>query len=533
MTSANLGESLAVPPADPPADAYDLVPYENYTFPQTHPAWLAAVGSLFGLEPADPSRARVLELGCASGSNLIPIAALAPQSTCLGIELSRRQVDAGRADIAALGLKNIRIERQSITEITPALGQFDYVICHGVYSWVPPEVQKHILRVCKENLAPKGIAQVSYNTLPGWNAIKSLRDMMLYHSAQFADPAKRVTEAINLLQFVLNGLGDQDSAWRKTVEEGLKSLRNRPHAYIYHDHLEAENNPVYLHEFVAQASAQGLRYLGDAALNTMYLGNLPQPVADALQKLPDMLRQEQYMDFVCNRRFRQTLLVHSGIKPKFAVDREKIFDYHLTAVNLAPDFDLATDPLADDRPRAFGHGAIVAHKRQAAALFAVLHEQGEFPIAAGELIARAATRIGMADPAPVRAALAESCLKLIFAGRLKFRRGPFPGATEISARPEVWPLARHQAKTRPAVTTLRHAMATLDGTSRQLAQLLDGTRTIPEATAALWDRLKDRGLETKDASGKVVTDETLRRRALEARVAAVVAWFRDQGLFSA
>ena len=529
---SDLAHLADAPPPDD-ADTYDLVPYASYSYPQTHPRWLGVMGSLFGLDPPDPARARVLELGCASGGNLIPIAALTPETTCLGVEMSQRQVDAGRADIAALGLGNVRLERMSIAEVTPDLGTFDYIICHGVFSWVPAETRKHILRVAKENLAPQGIAYVSYNTLPGWNAVRSLRDMMLYHSAQFADPAQRVKEAVTMLQFVLNGLGTEDSAWRKTVETELNLLKSRGHEYIFHDHLETENTPVYLHEFMAMATERGLRYFGDSALATMYLGNLPAQVSGPLGQVRDIVRREQYMDFVRNRRFRQTLLVHAARTPKFDVDPGRVCDFHLTSANLAPDFDAATDPMTDDRPRSFGKGVASANNRYAAALFVVLHEQGNFPIAAARLIARAAERLRIADTAPVRAALVNVGLRMIYAGRLRLHAGPYPGVAEISERPRVWDYARRQAASRATVTTQRHDTTTIPDVARELAQLLDGTRTVPEAAAGLWLRVKDRGLQLNDAEGKPLTEETAARKELEQRTTMLVRWFRDQALLAA
>ncbi len=164
--------------------SYDVVPYFSAPFQATHPDRLATVATLFGLKPAPAERSRVLELGCAGGGNLIPMAVALPGSQFLGIDQSSRQVDQGQEIIAGLGLKNIALRVASLLDIDESYGTFDYIICHGVYSWVRENVQDKILEICATRLAPTGVAYVSYNTLPGWHMQGMIRDMMCYHISQ-------------------------------------------------------------------------------------------------------------------------------------------------------------------------------------------------------------------------------------------------------------------------------------------------------------------------------------------------------------
>src|SRR6185503_4920215 len=103
--------------------------------------------------------ARVIEIGCAAGGNLIPYAAAHPQARVVGIDLSQVQIDQGRARTRALGLDNVDLIAGDIARMDLAgLGQFDFVIAHGVYSWVPAEVQKALLSAFRRLLAPEGVA---------------------------------------------------------------------------------------------------------------------------------------------------------------------------------------------------------------------------------------------------------------------------------------------------------------------------------------------------------------------------------------
>jgi SAM-dependent methyltransferase len=174
---------------------YDDLPYVSYPVPSTHPGRLAAVAKIFNLSTPSVTAARVLELGCASGGNLIPLAARHPNAYFLGVDFSGRQIEEGARRIAGLRLANVRLRQQSLTDLRPEDGTFDYIICHGVYSWVPAPVRDAILRIAHENLAPTGVAFISYNVLPGWRVRQTLRDAIAIHGASHESLHARVAQA--------------------------------------------------------------------------------------------------------------------------------------------------------------------------------------------------------------------------------------------------------------------------------------------------------------------------------------------------
>src|SRR5436190_23362618 len=89
--------------------SYDEVPYKSYPYPQSHPDRLATVATLFGMEPPPLDNCRVLELGCCSGGNLIPMAERFPGRRFVGVDYSQRQVAEGQATLKELGLENIEL----------------------------------------------------------------------------------------------------------------------------------------------------------------------------------------------------------------------------------------------------------------------------------------------------------------------------------------------------------------------------------------------------------------------------------------
>ena len=176
------------------ATAYDAVPYKDYPYPFTHPRCLETTATLFGMRPPDIRRCRTLELGCAAGGNLIPQALDLPEATFLGIDLSERQITQGRRTLEDLGQKNIELRQANLMDIDESWGQFDYIISHGVFSWLPPVVQDKLLEVSARNLSPQGVAFVSYNVYPGWHLANVVRDLMQYHAGQFDDPLKKIEQ---------------------------------------------------------------------------------------------------------------------------------------------------------------------------------------------------------------------------------------------------------------------------------------------------------------------------------------------------
>ena len=291
---------------------YDELPYINKAFPQTHPDRLATLARLFGLEPPDLGTCRVLELGCASGDNLIPMALELPNARFVGIDLSARQIDEGQRQVRALGLANIELRRFNIADVDASWGKFDYIVSHGIYSWVPAPVRQKLLAICRDNLAANGVAYVSYNTLPGWRMRGMIRDMMIYHAMSFPGAVAKVRQARGLIDFLAQS-APTNSPYGMTLRQEVDAIKNEPDAYLFHEHLEEVNEPFYFYQFAEAAAAHGLDYLAEADLNEMLVSSLPPKVAETLRRIAtDNIRMEQYMDFVRNRMFRQTLLVYRG-----------------------------------------------------------------------------------------------------------------------------------------------------------------------------------------------------------------------------
>jgi methyltransferase-like protein len=480
-------------------EAYDRVPYPSASQHRTHPDHLAALAILHGLEPAPPDRCRVLELGCADGGNLVPMALELPGSRFLGIDLSPRQIEAGRAFATEMGLENLELQTRSILDVDAGLGEFDYILCHGVFSWVSRPVQEKILAVCRENLAPHGIAYVSYNTYPGWRLRGMVRDMVLYHARGVDDPEERTGRAFELIRFLAGAVGQEQDAhatFLRTTRDHFEEHRDRP-SYLLHEYLEETNDPLYFHEMVERAGCHGLQYLTEAD---------PPPagaVPEELERIStDRIVREQYVDFIVNRTFRRTLFCRAGLAVERTAAPERMRRLHASSavkpVSSAPDlWPGRSETFRDERGETFS---------------------SDHPLAKTVLVSLAAAWPGAVAFSNLEAeetALADLLDSLFRSGVAELHAHPPICTATAGELPCASPLARRQAASGLLVTNQRRRILKLDDPVALFLLLhLDGTRD----RKALVDLL-----ETEAAEGRLelavdgaAVEPGPRRRVLEA-----------------
>ncbi|MCI0455927.1 MAG: class I SAM-dependent methyltransferase [Gemmataceae bacterium] len=499
----------------PPRTSYDEVPYESHPFAQTHPDRLATIATLLGLRPPPVDRCRVLELGCAAGGNLIPMALTLPDSTFAGIDLSAVEIADGQRMIEALGLANIRLEHTSILDVGPDFGRFDYLLCHGVYSWVPAAVQDRILDICKHHLNPNGVAYISYNTYPGWHMRGMIRDMLGYHVRYFGQPHVRVKQARNLLDFLARTVAGEQTPYSLLLKNELESFRRSSDSYLFHEHLEEVNEPIYFYQFVERAQAKGLQYLGEADLRTMVPANYPPEVESVLQMLAqDNVHMEQYMDFLRNRMFRQTLLCHNHQRPSYALRPEQLTAFHVAspARPLKEEADLRSD-----EPEEFqGPDGVTLSSRDPLVKAAMRHLAQNWPRAVPFKELRAAARARLDSATEVEPATVARDTQTLGQALLTFYASASTSLVELSLcpprlpvkvgeRPAASPLARLQAAEKGWVTNLRHEQVGVGELERCLLRLLDGSRDRAALVAAVAE-LVQQGDLTVEQDGQPVRD---------------------------
>ncbi len=297
--------------SDELAERYEAVPYQHGAIAETHPARLGAIGRLHGLATAPPDRCRVLELGCGECLNLLPLAERLPSSAFVGVDFSPSAIARGEALRVAGGLGNVRLLCADLRNWEPE-GEFDYIIAHGLYSWVPPEVRERLLSLCARFLAPGGLAYLSYNLLPGWSLPGGVRAVLLGEVAGLSKPAAKIDRARQVLQAWGKSLEGQAGAYPAHLREVVSDMLQKPPGLFFHDDLAPINDPCTFTDFMAHASRHGLHYVAEAHYAATAFANVPGPMRAALGELGlDLMQEQQGMDVLFQRWLRNSILARA------------------------------------------------------------------------------------------------------------------------------------------------------------------------------------------------------------------------------
>jgi methyltransferase-like protein len=519
---------------------YDAAPYDSHAFPQSAPGQLAAVAYLFGLDAPEVSTARVLEIGCAAGGNLIPFAAQHPEAHAVGIDLSPVQIAEGRRRAQALGLPNLDLVQGDIARMDlAALGQFDFVISHGVYSWVPENVQEAILAAFHELIVPDGVGYLSYNVYPGWKAKEIVRDAMLLRGGGRATPDERIRYARGMIDF-LQEVAPPDSVLAKALADYKVVAAKTKDYYLLHEELGTFNAPCYFFELLERAGDHGLAYLAEATPATMFAVNYGEKVAEPLLKEcgHSQVLLEQYLDFVINRTFRQTLLVHAERAPQIRYQLDRSRYHRLQFAASVPPVDGNTR--LDDSPQEYGEASEATLTTQNPVVKAALETlSARWPstLPRQELVDAAKAQLeaaGVEAPADAGPPIDDLLDILIVRGQARLRLDPVV-AEAASTPPRLDESVRRMADlTRgdadASTFNLWHETLMLSPLESHLLPLLDGTRDrealIDELTALARAQQirfeRDGEIATEEAQIRVAAAEQV--DAVPQRLAAMKLW---------
>ena len=438
-------------------DRYDRVAYRGGAHATSHPDRLAVQASLFGIDVAPVETARILELGCGDGSNILPMSVDLPDATIVGVDLAAEPIERALRASRGLGLPNIEFVQGDVRDLPESIGaEFDYVIAHGVYSWIPQDARDALMAACARLLAPNGIAFISYNAYPGSHVRDTIREIVAYAVGDTDDPDVRIESSRRVLE-LLAGSGNPDPHARALATYAAQLLE-RPPWLLYHDELAPICDAFYLHEFIAHARSHDLQYLFESRLAHGVVQGLSPRAAEALATLPDAVEvREQFLDFVVNRLFRESLLCRVPIGESRTIDPNR-----LGSLRIAARVGERTGAV-----RQVGDGTVNVENEELAT--AIEHIGAAWPAS-----------VSFSDVAPdPHGDVTATVLDLHVHGLVELEAREVDAVT-TSDRPRVSAWNRWQAKDgRETATNARHEEIGIEGElSRELMRLLDGSRDV-------------------------------------------------------
>jgi SAM-dependent methyltransferase len=283
------------------------IPYLRDFKPMLAPAWLDHVALVAGIEP--PTRRDGFawcDLGCGQGVTAAILAAAHPCGVFHGIDAMPAHIDHARRLAAAAAVANLELHAvEFAAAIDLELPQFDYIVAHGVYSWIGPESRRAVRQFIDRRLKPGGLVYLSYNAMPGWARDLPFQGLLREFGRTFGGDNLGRLNAAAELACTLAGAGVASLAASFIVKELQERPEDYPPAYLVHEFMPPAWQPLYVTEIRRDMAAIGFEPVGSATLGE----NLDWMVLDdsarqTLAAISDPDARELVRDYYLDQRFR-------------------------------------------------------------------------------------------------------------------------------------------------------------------------------------------------------------------------------------
>lgn len=461
------------------SSSYESQPYEAKAIPQAHPDRLAVVARFHGFLAAKANACRYLDVGCADGAHLIPLALEFPESTFVGVELSPSQAERAQRAISELGLTNVTVHCGDFTQVELG-GGFDYVVAHGLYSWVPPEVQDALIRKTAEWLAPNGVGYLSYNVYPGSYVRDAVRSIGLEFSPPETDP-KKALYGLRAISKAFAASIYSERPLGSAIAREFERVAGAADSQVCHDWFEANMQPVYFADFARHLARHDLRFLAEVTLPP----GVAQISADGQKLLAqlakDVIKREACVDVLTCNAFRCTLVARASALPPRRVDRGRVRVLMMSSVARIEGEPTLKEGAAVTFLGSHGERFQLSQGLAKAALFELI-EQAPVMLGFELLVERARARLaaqGMPAPAleVAQQELEVAVFELHLMGCVDLREHSARCVLEPGERPLVSPWLRWLAMRSKWLVNASHVPVLIDDADVcRLIPLLDGSR---------------------------------------------------------
>lgn len=503
--------------------------YEALPFVETHPDHLGALGVLFGVQAEVPSSFRLLEIGTATGGNLLPLAARYRDSRFVGIDRAEDSLNIARSRAERAQLANVVLHLADLRDFEDEPASFDWIVCHGVYSWIPADARIALRRLIRRHLAPRGLAYLSFNTLPGWHLRGAVRDMLRRSVRGIESQAERVRRAREHLGFLGTNFVSEDPS-RLWLMSELDILRQMSNDYLLGEHLVDQNQPEYFEDFAREMAEEGLTFVADAHVSLMFPERLGPEAAEIVRaQSSDIIATQQALDLLELRCFRRAILCRDDAELDRRVTASRVEGLAIASrfepLEENPDVSAGVEVSFKGRT-----GVIATDQALLKAALVVLAAEAPRGMMFERLVEQVALRLGQTTlDAESRAKCARNLLGLYTKGAIDLWASERPIALDVAECPRVFSFARQQAQEGlPFCTSLLHEAVQTDSFDRAFLKRLDGTRTVREAVSLVLEDARA-GIVSVEMNGGVCVDAAVFEEIAEQKLRL----FIERGLLEA
>lgn len=276
---------------------------------------------------------RYLDAGCGQGIVLLFAAAAYPDSEFVGIDFLPSHIHHARKLAERCGIRNVKFIEADFIELAKdptSLGEFDYVISHGVTTWVAPDVKKALFKVIGQVLKPGGLFYNGYNTFPGWLDASPFQHLVMLLGRQM-NTSDAYNKAYEMFYEFKEGNGAIFNAYTNIMER-LDKLKLFDNDYPLHEYSNKYWQPVYVSQMMDDLEEVKLSFVGTTALIDAYDDFLPEPVLNIVKDIKDIKVKEQIKDIVANEAFREDLYVKGKVLMSVGEHRDTINSVKLTCL---------------------------------------------------------------------------------------------------------------------------------------------------------------------------------------------------------
>jgi hypothetical protein len=308
---------------DSPGYVTDVVYTDNY-YEQLSPLALNYLAGLNGHPPVDLGDFDYCELGCGQGLSLLVHAATHPGGRFVGIDLIPEHIERAQMRADASGITNLRLLAEPFGDALTQSGlpDFDFIVLHGVYSYLPENVRQSVHRFIDARLKPGGQVLISYNAMPGWAGRQPLRDIMRRFALPLASNSlERAQLGLSYLRLMLDARVPF-FVLNPELQKYAESLFELDLHYIAHEFFHEAHNAYTVDRVADDMNALGLEFAGSLPLWQNYAeADIPPNLSGLFAANTTRIAREVHKDFIYNTVFRTDLYVRPAARAFATRDR--------------------------------------------------------------------------------------------------------------------------------------------------------------------------------------------------------------------